>query len=248
LRAAQFVGEIGAVSRKGLFYGNVPYFDGLKLDPDLGLSYEHDVALSDHAKADLSVQYFTRDSGTNGSLQGRDTLSLPGARQRNIFTARFAPTFDLGGGTSLTLGASGMVFRADQAPSANPILQDDTVSRYNLEAAVKMGKFEVFGDVTKQDGTHAPQYPTAGIAEDRITYVMSGISWDVCDWVKVGYNFSMADYDRSDVREVMHMPRMQFQVSKAASIWLEYVKWDQQVSGPDIKLDDSINLILYASF
>src|SRR6185503_8543686 len=56
----------------GVFYGNIPYFDGLKLDPDMGLSWESKLTLGDSTTVDYSAQFFDQDGETNGSLQGRD--------------------------------------------------------------------------------------------------------------------------------------------------------------------------------
>ena len=60
----------------GVFYGNIPYFDGLKLDTDIGLSWEQHVQAGDAVAIDYSAQFFAQDGSTNGSLQGRDTLSI----------------------------------------------------------------------------------------------------------------------------------------------------------------------------
>jgi hypothetical protein len=53
----------------GVFYGNIPYFDGLKLDPDIGLSWESKLHLGDSTTVDYSAQFFDEDGSTNGSLR-----------------------------------------------------------------------------------------------------------------------------------------------------------------------------------
>ena len=64
----------------GSFYGNLPYFDGLKLDPDIGFSLENTAKAGDGLSIEYSAQYFTNDGRTNGSLadaamtQPRDTI------------------------------------------------------------------------------------------------------------------------------------------------------------------------------
>jgi hypothetical protein len=227
----------------GTFYGNVPYFDGLKLDPDLGLSYERVDNLRDDLSLEWTAQYFPQDGGTNGSLQGRDTLSLPGALQRNSFVTRIAPTLSFSDDASLTLGLSGMVFEADFAGTAS----DDVVTRWAAEASLSYRDLTVFGEFAHQNGTHAPDYPVAGANESDISWIMSGIDYTLGDRWQLGYRFSLGDYADTDVREVFHMPRLQYQVSDAVSLWLEYVTWDQEdaLSG---ELDDSLNIVLYAAF
>src|SRR5260221_1754608 len=57
------------------FYGNLLYFDGLKLAPDEGISVEGALAPTDARPFGFSyaAQFFVADGRTNGSLQGRDT-------------------------------------------------------------------------------------------------------------------------------------------------------------------------------
>lgn len=228
----------------GSFYGNVPYFDGLKLDPDLGLSYERTFEMNETISVETSLQYFSRDGSTNGSLDGRDTLSFPDAVQRNIFVGRAAPTFVLGEGTSLTVGASAMAFDADfEAPDPS-----DEVTRWDLEAAVNIHDLTIFGEYASQDGTHALDFPVAGINESDIGWIMSGITYQATDWLQLGYRYSFGDYHDSDTDQTFHMPRVQFQLTEATAIWLEYVRWDQDTGGAESTLDDSLNIVFYAYF
>ena len=50
----------------GSFFGNIPYFDGMKLDPDIGLSLENTVDMGHGLDLTYSAQYFVNDGGTNG--------------------------------------------------------------------------------------------------------------------------------------------------------------------------------------
>lgn len=59
----------------GSYYGNVMYFDGLKLSPDAGFSFEGDFANTHGYKLNYYLQYFVIDGTTNGSL---DNNSQPG--------------------------------------------------------------------------------------------------------------------------------------------------------------------------
>ena len=68
-------------SRLGLFwdnsfYGNVQVYDGLKLDPDVGLSLEGSVGNPGRGGLRYVAQFFVIDGGTNVSLEGRDTISI----------------------------------------------------------------------------------------------------------------------------------------------------------------------------
>jgi len=80
-------------SRFGLFwdnsfYGNVHFYDGIKLDPNYGISIEGSVGKETGFRLGYYGQYFIVDGRTNGSYVGRDTISIPNARRRNIAVAR----------------------------------------------------------------------------------------------------------------------------------------------------------------
>src|SRR5262245_22983361 len=86
--------KLGKVySRFGLFwensfYGNVHFYDGLKLDPNYGVSLEGSVGAEKGFRLGYYGQYFITDGRTNGSYLRRDTISIPGARKRHMVIAR----------------------------------------------------------------------------------------------------------------------------------------------------------------
>jgi len=227
-----------------VFYGNIPYFDGLKLDPDIGASWEQHVTACDTVGVDYSLQYFTQDGATNGSLQGRDTLSLPMSTERNIAVARVVPTFKLGEDTSATIGVSGMHFDADFDPATS----DSSVTRENVEASFSTHGFSVFGDFTHQAGAHVVDFPLPGSRSRDIDYLMSGVSYK-WDKLTFRYSYSYADYKDEDVKEDLHLPGIEYTVNDHLAIWLEFVYWNRNepVVG-DVIQDRSLNLILYGSF
>ncbi|HTF89334.1 MAG TPA: hypothetical protein VK843_13060 [Planctomycetota bacterium] len=225
----------------GVFYGNIPYFDGLKLDPDIGLSWEQRVKASETVAVDWSAQFFAQDGATNGSLQNRDTLSV--GTQRNIGVVRVAPTFEFSEKTSATVGVSAMRFEADLPAPTN----DGNVTRLNAEAALTVGPFTVFGDYTHQQGDHVVDFPVVGSNSRDIDYLMSGLSYQKGDFT-LRYSYSYADYSDVDVKEDLHLPRVEYKVNSHLSIWLEYVYWNRDTDGHNTIQDRSLNLILYGSF
>ncbi len=225
----------------GVFYGNIPYFDGLKLDPDLGLSWENRVKVGDATTVQYSAQFFDRDGETNGSLQGRDTLSI--AKERDVWVGRVAPTFAVGDSTSVTVGASAMHGEADLVGPAS----NSNFTRVNGEAAFTTGPFTVFGDFTHQNGNHVVDFPVPGADSDDIDYLMSGLAWTCKDWT-FRYNYSSGDYQDEDIKEELHMPGVVWQFHPHLSLWLEYVYWTRADVGDDELVDRSLNLILYGSF
>src|SRR5690349_16637024 len=238
LKAGKVYSQFGRMW-DGVFYGNIPYFDGVKLDPDIGVSWENHVAVGGPTSIDYSVQYFTQDGATNGSLQGRDTLST--GTERNIAVGRVAPTFKLGEKTSATVGVSAMHFDAD-LPNEN-----SGVSRGNAEVSFTTGPLTVFGDFTHQNGNHVEDFPVVGSNSDDIDYLMSGLSYT---WNKYTfrYSYSFGDYEDEDVKEELHLPGIVYAVNEHLSVWLEFVYWNRDTAGTDVIQDRSLNLILYGSF
>jgi len=238
----------------GVFYGNIPYFDGLKLDPDLGVSWEDTLEVGDGVSVAYSAQYFDRDGATNGSLQGRDTLSVGNDQssaaadsqqsfQRDTVVGRIAPTFPLGETSSVTVGVSGMHGEADlNTPSPN-----SSFTRANGELSFTTGKFTIFGDYTHQNGNHVVDFPVPGSDSDDIDYVMSGASWTCGDWT-LRYNYSLGDYDEDDIEEELHMPGAVWQFHPHLSLWFEYVYWTRDDVGDPEIVDRSLNVVLYGAF
>ena len=240
LKAGKIYSKFGR-AWDGVFYGNIPYFDGLKLDPDVGLSWEHVVPISKKVDLDYSAQYFTEDGSTNGSLQGRDTLSI--GTQRNILVGRVAPTIKFGSDMSATIGVSGMHFDADFASATST----SSVNRANAEASFTKGPFTIFGDFSHQNGNHVENFPVLATTEKDIDYLMSGVAYKWQDFT-FRYSYSSGDYKDSDVKEDLHLPGIVYDVNKHLSTWPEYVYWNRDTNGNDDIQDRSLNLILYASF
>jgi hypothetical protein len=223
----------------GSFYGNLPYFDGLKLDTDMGLSFEGVQKLSDLFSLDYAVQYLLIDGQTNGSLVGRDTLSQPGARQRHQGVARIAAKITPMELLAVTIGASGQVYQADF-----DAVDDEIVVRVNGEAEVKVGPVGVWLDFTKQlSGRAVLDYPAVGAGSEDVIWVWTGAYFD-WRWLSLRYNFSWVDYQDADITEMFHHPGATIAVHDNISILAEYVFWK---SGPS-EFDNSLNLILYGSF
>src|SRR5262249_32497121 len=56
----------------GSWYGNVPYFDGYKLDPDWGASLERTFDFGHGVKAPSFLQAYVAEDRVNGSEPGAD--------------------------------------------------------------------------------------------------------------------------------------------------------------------------------
>ena len=228
------------------FYGNVQVYDGLKLDPNYGVSVEG--SIGDAFGLDFSAQYFIVDGSTNVSLAGRDTISTPGARRRNAIVGRVAPSYTFDGGKA-HVGISAEHFTAD-LPTG-----EEGVTRVAGEAKVTYGTFGAWGEVLVQDGRHVNDFPYAGTAEPPTPgrssgdnrYVLVGAEYGVGP-VTLRYNLSYGDYHDVDVTELMHVPAVGFALNENLSILAEYVYWTRDTNEGDVDVDKSLNVTVSGHF
>jgi hypothetical protein len=231
------------------FYGNVQVYDGLKLDPNYGVSVEGSLGQKEAFGVDFSAQFFIVDGSTNVSLAGRDTLSVPGARRRNAIVGRVAPIYHFGDEGSVQVGVSAEHFTAD-LPTG-----EDGVTRFAGEAKATYGTFGAWGEVLVQDGRHVTDFPYAGTtapaapgrASGDNRYVLLGAEYGIGP-VTLRYNFSYADYHDVDVTEVMHVPAIGLAVNQNLSVLAEYVHWTRDTNEGDVDVDKSLNVTFSGHF
>ena len=235
------------------FYGNIQVYDGLKLDPDYGASIEGNVG---NAEDTFSLgwwgQYFVIDGGTNVSLPGRDTISVPGANRRNQTIVRLEPRLNLGA-TNIAVGVSGEYLQAD-IPSIGP----QNVWRGALDATVSVGPFKVLGEVQHQDGRTVTDFPfpstAAGPGSSKsIDYAQIGGEYTLGP-VTARYYVSLGSYNNAPqptggtatVKQWLHVPAIGFAVSPNISLLGELVFWQHDTPTSSTLYDRSFNLTLYA--
>jgi hypothetical protein len=235
------------------FYGNVQVYDGLKLDPDYGASLEGSVGKSeDEFSLGWWAQYFVVDGGTNVSLPGRDTISVPGARRRNQAVVRLEPHINLGD-AKIALGVSGEYFDADI-----PSIGDQNVWRGALDATVTVGGLKLLGEVQHQDGRSVTDFPfpstSAGPGSSKnIDYVQVGGDYTLGP-VTARYYVSMGSYNdaplptggTATVKQWLHVPALAVAVSPNVSLLGELVFWQHDTPTSSTLYDRSFNLTLFA--
>jgi len=230
------------------FYGNVQVYDGLKLDPNYGISVEGQ--LGDALGVDFSAQFFPVDGGSNVSLANRDTLYIPGARRRNAVVGRVAPSYRFSEAGSAHVGVSAEHFTAD-LPAG-----EEGVTRVAGEAKLTLGTFGAWAEVLVQDGRHVTDFPYAGSAatppvpgrssgDNR--YVLAGAEYGIGP-VTLRYNISYGDYHDVDVTELMHVPAVGFAANSHLSLLAEYVHWTRDTNEGDVDVDKSLNVTLNGHF
>jgi hypothetical protein len=253
--AAPIVFKVGKIYKQlglfwdGTFYGNIQVYEGLKLDPNAGLSLEG--KLGEKAGLAFWAQFFVVDGHTNASLTGRDTISIPGARRRNVVVGRAQPFLQLSKSARLELGFSGEHFDADLPEATN------SVWRGALDAKLTWGGLGFWGEVLHQSGTSVVAYPypvdtsadpaKPGRASAHNTYLLAGAEYSVSR-VTFRYNLSIARYSDLYVQEVLHVPGVGFKFNDNTSFLAEYASWLQHSREGTADVDQSLNLTWMGHF
>ena len=236
------------------FYGNVQVYDGLKLDPDYGLSLEGAVHTDGGAGLRYWAQYFVVDGHTNVSLVGRDTISLPGGHRRNQTILRVEPFYRSGEHFTLTGGLSGSYLQADLGAVGR-----NNVYRGAADLSVAVRRWSAWAEYTRQQGRSVTDFPiagqlatpgappVAGQSSAHINYALAGTQVALGP-VTLRYNVSTGRYEDQDVSEWMHVPALAYAVSNNFTLLGEYVDWRRYAPGGQTLVDRSANVTLAGHF
>jgi hypothetical protein len=231
------------------FYGNVQVYDGLKLDPDYGLSLEGIYGERRERGVRAWAQYFVVDGGTNVSLPGRDTIGVADDkgsypfRRRNHLIGRLEPFARPGGDTLIKLGLSGSYLVADL-----PVIGSDQVLRGAVDVTVTRGGLTLWGEVLRQNGQSVASFPVAGAASRHNDYALGGGEY-TRGIVTARYVFSYGNYHDVAVKETMHVPALGVALDPGLSLLAELVVWQRLLpSGGATFVDRSLNVTLYGHF
>jgi len=234
------------------FYGNAQEYDGLKLDPNHGISFEGAVGADESFGLAFFAQYFIVDGTTNYSLPDRDTLSIEGARRRNQIVGRVEPFLKLGENTTIKLGVSGEYFQAADLPE----LGDEDVGRLGVDATFMYAGLTLWAEYIGQFGRHVVGFPfpavpaagstpaVAGRSSDKVHYLMFGGEF-AFDRFTVRYNFNSGDYTEVDYQETRHVPGIQVSLEEHLFVLLEWAYAQQHVAAGSDVLDNSLNLTIH---
>jgi|SRR5579884_13508 hypothetical protein len=237
VKAGSFYRRVG-LFWDGSFFGNIQYFDGLKLDPEFGVGFEGDHKLTKRLGADYSLQYFSTDARVNGSLPGRDFVSEPGARAKNDVTARFAPVWNFTDRTSLSIGGSfarGSIGR-DNGPH-------NQRTQAAADATIKVGSWTAYGEVLRQTVSGVVVLPP-----QNATYALVGARWTHGRF-QPRLNFSQGDYhDLKGGREFIIQPGVTVELADGFSFIYEYDFWRSITATNKTTLDRSLNFVLHYHF
>jgi hypothetical protein len=243
--------KVGKIySRLGLFwdnsfYGNVQVYDGLKLAPDYGASLEG--AFGERVGLEYWAQFFLVDGHTNVSLDGRDTVSIPGAHRRNEVVVNVEPFVKFADDGVLRAGVSLQHLKAD-LPGKN-----DDVLRLAAHAKLTVAGLGVWGELLHQNGRHVTSFPVAasadgaGSASADNTYFEVGAEYTLAGFT-LRYNVSRVSYTDLKVYEWLHVPALSYKIAEPLTVLAELVFWRRHTAIASSDVDKSLNVTLLANF
>jgi hypothetical protein len=229
------------------FYGGLPYFDGLKYDPEWGASYEGDNKINDWLSLQHDVQFFRTDARVNGSEPGRDVVSDPNAQRRNEFVARVVPRVKLADKIYLAVGPS---FERGQV--THTAFSTNDYWRMGGEATLDVGGFKLFGEVITQN-YNGPSFAYL----PKVTYATVGFNTNITSWLSTHVNYGQGVYSPTIEggepvlrgKEQIIQPGLVFTIRKGFQVYTEYTYWPLHPAPGVVNFfDRSLNTELYIAF
>jgi hypothetical protein len=230
----------------GSFYGNVQYFDGLKLDPDWGVAWERKFSPTQQLSIDAYAQFFFAEDKVNGSLVGGDAESADNYRERNTSVVRVVPTWSLDEHSSIALGLSGRLGEIEVRGG-----DSHHVSGGALDITYANRGFKVFAEMDAINGRTNPAHYVTGGPSDAYRDDLAGVEYTFDPLGFVGattlrYTFSRGEYENPDGTQDLRLVGLTSQLAKWLTLYVEYVNWDVRAArSPAAKYEDGFQFILY---
>lgn len=232
----------------GSFFGNVPYFDGFKLNPDYGVSWEHTWTPNEDFKIDSFAQFFIHEDGINGTLAGADSESVVGSSQRNTGVVRLIPTWTLSADSTFSLGLSGMAGEIVNNP-LHVSVPHQVLGAWAVDATYTKGRWKVFGEVLQSYGVRNPVRFASGGPSNRTTDLLTGIHYKLgpTTW---RCNYSAGFDDNPYGWQQMWVPGVTIALTKNIDFYADWVRWDVYnnatvpVKGGHREIEDGFSFVI----
>ena len=222
----------------GSFFGNIHYYDGLKLNPQFGLEASGSVPLGPGALG-YAVQYILASDRVSGAFAGRDFETLDGFQ--NLDGGGIRTTLALVPG--VTLGASFLSRSVDTAAT------NYQVPHVALDAEVGFpaGPAVAYVEWTRRGHGSLPSSRWASVPGSRATYWLAGFQVNA-GGLHARYNFSRASYDDLGRQEWIRQPGITLDLASHVHGIVDFDLWRVSASGATTTFDRSLSLVLLLDF
>ncbi len=220
------------------FWGNVPYFNGIKFNSEWGLSWEHDINWK-RLTMPFSAQVFFGEDEYNGSFGGGDAESSAIYDQEITGVARIQPTWHIDTNTYIRLGLSGLV-----GSLSNSAGSDETRTSYAVDLTFKWCGFQAWAEYTRLDGTvHEAHYVTGGPSDEK-DFLLFGASYQLGPF-KPRVHYSYGDYKNPGGDESILIFGLDVQLTSWLLLQVEYIDWVlQPAGGAEFQVEDGLQFVL----
>lgn len=233
------------------FFGNIHYFDGLKLDPEFGVEAEAIVPIGDVA-LEVTGQYLAQSDRVNGSLEGRDIEGFDDSREEDGFALGIrvaVPAMTLAGRPlALAGGISALREAAEWTVAPREERVDVRLDHLAVELESRWGPLIGYAEWMRRSTDDVPSTARATVPGSRATYWLLGAQAHLGP-LRLRYNYSRADYDDAGFAERIHQPGIGLDLSEGVHAILEYDDWRRELNeGGAGRIDRSLNFVLLVEF
>ncbi len=226
------------------FFGNIQYFDGLKLNPDYGVAAEGQDEVTSLFAIAYDAQFFLQSDGINGGLdyartlgdappmndsaaarayspnpEGQlDSAGNRAAAFRNAVVLRVAGDLHPSESFGVTLGVSGSTAEIDRASAIDLIDDRARVDHAAVDLTARLGPILAYGEYLRQwaPATRAADYVLAGARA-------------ALGPVQLRFNASWVHYHLNPgISELILQPGVTYAVGGGLSLLLEYDEWQRK--------------------
>lgn len=230
----------------GSFFGNVHYFDGLKLNPQFA------VEASGRARAGpvglgWTVQYILDSDRISGAIPGRDFETLDDFRDRHGVAIRATAGLPRG----ITVGASYFLRGVEEEAALDG--EDGAVDAHHeiphvaADAGWRWRGLTTYVEWSTRGDGDLPARLRGGVPGSEATWWLVGARYDR-GRVHLRYNYSRVDYDDAGREDTIHQPGITVDLAPGLHALAEVDLWESSAGGGGFTTDRSLNLVLLATF
>ncbi len=225
----------------GSFWGNAQYYNGWKLDPEWGVSWEHAYNWT-RLSVPFYAQFFIGEDGVNGSIGGGDSESSTIYEEEWTAVLRVAPTYHVNKNVDLTVGLSGLV--GGISNTAGP---SETRTAFAGDVTLRWCDFKVYGEYTFQDGVvHEAHYVTGGPSDTK-NVVLAGAQYTYGP-LTGRVTYSHGEYENPGGSEDLLLLGLDVAVTQWLTFTFEYVDWTVEATGAaQVQFEDGLQFVLHWS-